>query len=220
MSLILISISFTLTILLAIFSLQIGEAASLRARAQIAADGAALAAASEAFVHRGGSRLEQARRFAEMNGARLLGCDCTAASSRVQVEVAVGDVVARARAEADAELLGPAEVATPDDLHPTLADAVEELTSAAPGRITLVSGFRSTSRQSELWTRALARYGGPESADDWVARPGGSMHEKGLAVDLGGDVELAARLAVELGLPIHRPLPNEPWHFELIGSRG
>jgi hypothetical protein len=46
------------------------------------------------------------------------------------------------------------------------------------------------------------------------------MHERGLAVDLGGDVEEAAELVRKLGLPLHRPLANEPWHFELAGSRG
>jgi hypothetical protein len=65
----------------------------------------------------------------------------------------------------------------------------------------------------------LERYGDAEAADDWVARPGTSMHERGLAVDLGGDLVLAESLIIELGLPIHSPLPNEPWHFELLGGR-
>ncbi|MEA2485709.1 MAG: D-alanyl-D-alanine carboxypeptidase, partial [Actinomycetota bacterium] len=59
-----------------------------------------------------------------------------------------------------------------------------------------------------------------EAADDWVAPPGGSMHERGLAVDLGGDLQLAVRIVAQLHLPLWRPLMNEPWHFELIGSRG
>ena len=54
---------------------------------------------------------------------------------------------------------------------------------------------------------------------DWVAPPGHSMHERGLAVDLGGDLARAVQLIDELDLPLHRPLANEPWHFELIGSR-
>jgi hypothetical protein len=45
------------------------------------------------------------------------------------------------------------------------------------------------------------------------------MHELGLAVDLQGDVETAARLVEELGLPLWRPMAYEPWHFELVGSR-
>jgi hypothetical protein len=46
------------------------------------------------------------------------------------------------------------------------------------------------------------------------------MHERGLAVDLGGDLIRAVQLIEELDLPLYRPLANEPWHFELIGSRG
>jgi hypothetical protein len=45
------------------------------------------------------------------------------------------------------------------------------------------------------------------------------MHTRGLAVDLGGDLELAVRIIDELDLPLYRPLAHEPWHFELIGSR-
>jgi hypothetical protein len=45
------------------------------------------------------------------------------------------------------------------------------------------------------------------------------MHERGLAVDLGGDLALAADLIDELALPLWRPLANEPWHFELRGAR-
>ena len=70
-----------------------------------------------------------------------------------------------------------------------------------------------------MWADALRRYGSREAADDWVAPPGHSMHEKGLAIDLGGDLNLAARLVDELDLPLHRPLPHEPGHFELLGTR-
>ena len=46
------------------------------------------------------------------------------------------------------------------------------------------------------------------------------MHERGVAVDLGGDLQLAASLIARLHLPMWRPLPNEPWHFELAGAAG
>jgi len=81
--------------------------------------------------------------------------------------------------------------------------------------VSLVSGFRSSADQALLWETALDRYGDPEVADDWVARPGTSMHERGLAVDLSGDLDRAASLVRELGLPLIRPLANEPWHFQL-----
>ena len=77
----------------------------------------------------------------------------------------------------------------------------------------------SRAEQRILWKAALERYGSPDRADDWVARPGTSMHERGLAVDLGGDLSVAVALVDELRLPLRRPLENEPWHFELEGAR-
>ncbi|HVL65240.1 MAG TPA: D-alanyl-D-alanine carboxypeptidase family protein [Actinomycetota bacterium] len=105
-------------------------------------------------------------------------------------------------------------------LHPTLSAAVQQLIAASGGRVWLVSGYRSTAHQQLLWQAALARYGSAEAADNWVAPPGSSNHERGLAVDLGGDLEYAAALAARLKLPLWRPMSWEPWHFELIGSRG
>lgn len=104
--------------------------------------------------------------------------------------------------------------------HPAMADAVNQLLNAAGGRVWIVSGFRSTSRQYELWVQALQKYGDPEVANNWVAPPGHSNHERGLAVDLGGDLEYAASLVQELGIPLWRPMSWEPWHFEIVGSRG
>jgi D-alanyl-D-alanine carboxypeptidase len=93
------------------------------------------------------------------------------------------------------------------------------VTEASGGRVQVTSGYRPPQRQTELWDAALVRYGHPEIADDWVARPNSSMHTRGLAVDLGGDIDLAVRIIDELDLPLYRPLPHEPWHFELVGSR-
>ncbi len=105
-------------------------------------------------------------------------------------------------------------------LHPVLAESLNRLLDAGDGRITLVSGFRTQERQYQLWLGALAKYGSAEAADNWVAPPGHSFHEVGLAVDLGGDLNLAAQLVQELQLPLYRPMSWEPWHFELVGSRG
>lgn len=197
-----------------------GVAAALRMRAQIAADSAALAAVAESGPSGGGSPHSQARAFAEANGARVLECWCEPGATAMQVEVAVGDVVATARAVFDPDLLVP-EVVELDvaGLHPRLAAAAERLVAAARGAVRVVSGYRSSAEQSRLWDAAVAHHGTPERADDWVAPPGASMHERGLAVDLGGDLDLAARLVATLGLPLHRPLDHEPWHFELTGSR-
>lgn len=195
----------------------IGQAAALRARAQTAADAAALAAVAESTPYGTGVPENEARRYAIANHARLVECLCDEGATAVQVTVTVDGVTAEARAVFDPELVAPAEVS--DRLHPLVDDAVDRLVTASGGAVSLVSGWRSPVEQERLWEAALAEYGSAEAADDWVARPGSSMHERGLAVDLGGDLALAVRLIDRLGLPLHRPLPNEPWHFELIGSR-
>ncbi|MGH2730809.1 MAG: D-alanyl-D-alanine carboxypeptidase family protein [Actinomycetota bacterium] len=216
MSLILVCTSTVLALLLGGFVREISQVSYQKARAQLAADAAALAAVAEAGPFGEGLPAYQARRFAQANGARLLECRCDPSATAAQVEVAVGDVIARARAVIDPEKLLPAPVSwSHDGLDPRLAAAVEALVDASGGRISIGSGYRTYQEQAVLWAEALARYGDPEIADDWVARPGHSMHERGLAVDLRGDLALAERLVVDLGLPLHSPLPNEPWHFEL-----
>jgi LAS superfamily LD-carboxypeptidase LdcB len=138
----------------------------------------------------------------------------------MQVKVSVADVSAQARAVLDPSLLRPSVVAWDrSGLQPALAAAVNSLVIAGHGAIRVVSGYRSRAAQAALWGKALQRYGNAKTADDWVAPPGRSMHERGLAVDLGGDLELAAHLIQQQHLPMYQPLRNEPWHFELRGSR-
>ena len=189
---------------------------AVESRAQAAADAAALAAVAESLPYGAGVHRYEARRFAELNGAELLSCVCYAGATAVRVEVSLDGARATARAAADLDLLMPA--VSDGELHPTLERSVQILIDAADGAVSVTSGFRSTGEQRKLWDAAVARWGDAAVADDWVARPGTSKHERGLAVDLSGDVELAARLVTEMGLPLHRPVPNEPWHFELIGG--
>jgi hypothetical protein len=209
-----------MTTLFATFASDLAGVASLRARAQVAADGAALAAAVEGTIAGSGEPVAVARYYAEQNGGRLASCECEVGASSVRVRVEIAGIAAEAKAAVDPAGLGPAAGAGSARLAPALAVAVDELVSESHGAVRLGSGFRDHAEQEVLWRAALERYGDPEVADDWVARPGSSFHEKGLAVDLAGDVELAARLVSRLGLPLHRPLPWEPWHFELLGSRG
>lgn len=195
---------------------EVGAAAVLRARAQTAADAAALAAVAESAPGGNGAPVAVAHRLARANGARVIACICEVGARAMQVEVEVDGVSARARAAFDPAALAPARAGA---LDPRVADALDRLLAAGRGRVWVVSGFRDPAEQERLWADALRRYGSPEIADNWVARPGHSMHEKGLAVDLGGDVEYAAELVDRLGLPLWRPMGWEPWHFELAGSR-
>ncbi len=213
-------IGTVLSVMFAMFLGDIGTASSLRARAQTAADAAALAAVAEAGPYGDGLPERQADTYARLNGGTVLECRCAAGASAVQVEVEVDGVIARARAVFDAEAIGPALLGGETGrLHPRLEAAVDQLISASGGSIGISSGARSTREQARLWKEALAKYGSPEAADDWVAPPGHSMHERGLAVDLSGDIPHAVDLIDRLGLPLWRPMDHEPWHFELIGSR-
>lgn len=85
-------------------------------------------------------------------------------------------------------------------------------------RLRLTSGYRSPQRQKELWDQAVRKYGSPEAARKWVAPPGKSNHEKGVAADIGPESEYGwlARNAPKYGLSPYAP---EPWHWELSGVR-
>jgi hypothetical protein len=209
-----------LTLTFAAFTARLSDVSSDRMRAQLAADAAALAAVAEAVPYGSTEPRTQASLYAHRNGAELVACTCEPGATSATVTVRVDGVEARARAVIDPSLLQPLAVAYDSTgLHPALDTAIERLVTASGGTVTVVSGFRSHERQAQLWDEAVRRYGSAEAADDWVAPPGRSMHERGLAVDLGGDLGRALELIEELGLPLHRPLANEPWHFELLGSR-
>jgi len=95
--------------------------------------------------------------------------------------------------------------------------------------VRVVSGFRDNITQARLYANALAKYGSPEKARMWVAPPGSSNHNKGLAADLGWDggglgsappgvTKMLHDRAAQFGLNF--PLNNEDWHIEPIGIRG
>jgi Flp pilus assembly protein TadG len=217
----LLALACTVVVVLGSFVADLAHAGVTRGRAQLAADAAALAAVAESSPYGRDLHEEIARRYAEKNGAGLVECLCNDGATAVQVTVVVGEVSARARAVIDPTTFSPATTGLgADGLNSQLAAAVDQIIRASGGRVYLVSGVRSTDHQADLWAEALQQYGSPEIADNWVAPPGHSMHERGLAVDLGGDISLAVRLVKELGLPLWRPMSWEPWHFELVGSRG
>jgi len=102
------------------------------------------------------------------------------------------------------------------DLDPTFAAKVDQLIAASQGKIYLTSGYRSDALQAQLYQQAVEKYGATQ-AGNWVAPPGKSNHNRGLAVDLGGDIDLAHRLAPQFGLVF--PMSWEPWHLEPVGAR-
>lgn len=98
---------------------------------------------------------------------------------------------------------------------------LQKFIAASGGKITVTSGKRSNARQRQLWEQALKKYGSAAAARKWVAPPGRSKHEFGIASDLKFADEAtrqwAHQNARQFGL--HFPLGNEPWHVELTGSR-
>ena len=209
-----------MALLFSTFLSDLGTATSQRFRAQAAADAAALAAVAESGPYGSGHPERVADTYARLNGGTVTECRCATGATAVQVTVSVAGISARSRAVLDPEAFAPALFGSGSGhLHPLLADAVNELLAASRGSIAVTSGVRSSAEQARLWAEALQKYGSAEAADDWVAPPGHSMHERGLAVDLSGDIDLALRLIAERDLPLWRPMDHEPWHVELVGSR-
>jgi hypothetical protein len=99
-----------------------------------------------------------------------------------------------------------------DGLKENFKSRLLRLIQASEGRIWLVSGYRSVERQTQLWNAAVKKYGSAAAARKWVAPPGKSNHNHGVAADLAGDLALAKRLAPQFGL--HFPMDWEPWHIE------
>jgi len=76
------------------------------------------------------------------------------------------------------------------NMEPEAAAALERLFAAAKEEtgVTLVSisGYRSYSTQRAIYNRKLSRVNGSKTrADQYVARPGASEHQLGLAMDVG-----------------------------------
>lgn len=90
------------------------------------------------------------------------------------------------------------------------------------------SGYRTIKSQEKKWKDALIKYGSPEKADDYVARPGRSSHHTGFAFDIflgysfnSEDIEKIKKgraykyMRDHLGPKYNlTQLRSEPWHWE------
>ena len=123
------------------------------------------------------------------------------------------------------------------------AAALEELFQAAQSegiKLSSVSGYRSYSKQSLIYSRKVGRTGSEAEADKLVARPGTSEHQTGLCMDLivGGAnpvldesfadhacyrwlVENAHKFGFILRFPKGKETVTgysyEPWHYRFVG---
>ena len=85
------------------------------------------------------------------------------------------------------------------DMRADAAAALEEMYAACKADIGItlkaVSGYRSYQRQATIYQNKLDNVGSRAKADQYVARPGASEHQLGLAMDVGqrsGDGDLSA----------------------------
>jgi len=106
------------------------------------------------------------------------------------------------------------------DFQDPFADALQQMIAARPG-ISISSGYRSPERQAELFRDAVAKYGSEAAARKWVAPPGKSRHNHGIAADLAfatdADRQWAHENAGQFGLNFR--MGHEPWHIELVGGK-
>jgi secretion/DNA translocation related TadE-like protein len=194
--------------ILSAFVADVSLASKARARAQLAADAAALAAAQELLIPTEEAPEEVAAKYAGHNGARLVGCQCPGQERDVVVTVEVDvtlpllEQTRTVRASARAVVAAPVGAA---GLQPAFVARLSCLFQRVAG-LWIVSGFRTEAEQAALFRRK------PELA----APPGHSMHELGLAADLGFPSDAtrmqAHREAADCDLRF--PVANEPWHVE------
>ena len=127
-------------------------------------------------------------------------------------------------------------------LHQRARVMLEQLLTAVDGRgaIVPVSGYRPRSEQQAIWDGSLAEHG-QKFTETYVARPGCSEHQTGLAIDLGlnqGEVDFLrpafpydgicqafrdhmARFGFIQRYPAGKEavtgIGHEPWHFRYVG---
>ncbi len=75
------------------------------------------------------------------------------------------------------------------EMREDAATALEEMAAACKAEtgeyIVSVSGYRSYQTQNSIYQRKVKNVGSQKKADEYVARPGASEHQLGLAMDLG-----------------------------------
>jgi D-alanyl-D-alanine carboxypeptidase-like protein/putative Flp pilus-assembly TadE/G-like protein len=179
---------------------RLGGTANAMAKAQTAADAAALAGAVDGE--------DAARELAAANGATVVSIDGD--GPEMQVTVRLHGVEARARAsgtmQGAARAFGQATGVM--GLQPPMQAALAKAEQLLGQSVPITSGWRSFSDQERLWEH---RGDNPYP----VAEPGTSMHERGLAVDVPVSfVPRLVRVARQAGLC--HPYPDtDPVHFEV-----
>jgi secretion/DNA translocation related TadE-like protein len=192
------------------FTADLSRASAARARAQVAADAAALAAAQELVAPGGREPVEVASEYASRNGAALIECRCEPGSQEAVVTVELDVVLPFLGQTRVVQGTARAVVSAPegsDGLQPFFVARLACLFDRVEG-LWIVSGFRTRAEQAALH----------ELKPDLAAPPGHSNHELGLAADLGFTTDhsrLQAHRAAS-GCGLEFPIEGEPWHVEPV----
>lgn len=115
-----------------------------------------------------------------------------------------------------------------DNFAVKLANLIQAAPEGIRDKLGVFSAYRSAAHQAELFSAAVKKYGSPEAARKWVAPPGKSNHNAGLAADMsfnGTSLKYAPPEVVswvhdnaeKYGLKF--PLSNENWHVEDSSTR-
>ncbi|HEX3029580.1 MAG TPA: M15 family metallopeptidase [Clostridia bacterium] len=106
------------------------------------------------------------------------------------------------------------------DINPAFACMLAALAKKHGAAIYISSGYRSVEEQRVIWEeRKRAHPGEPDEVTrKWVALPGKSMHQTGMAADVSGYAELLSNDEL-INFGLWKPLGNEPWHIEPIGTQ-
>lgn len=200
-----------LAVLATAFSADLSRVVVARARAQTAADAAALGTAQDLVIPSAPSATEVASDLAQRNGARLVECRCEPLSGEAVVTVEVDVSLPLLSQTRTASATARAVVTSPpggEGMQPFFVARVSCLFERVGG-LWIVSGFRTRAEQAVLF----------EEKPDLAAPPGHSNHELGLAADLGYPSQAAERSAHEQAAScgLEFPAPHEPWHVEPAG---
>ncbi len=181
---------------------RLGTDALVTARARSAADAAALAATV--------AGADGAVMVADHNGATVSAADVVVSGGRVSATVSVvssdGDELTQQATSSAQRLVPVGGTGTRAGLAPAMLAALARADELLGTPVPIVSGHRSRARQQALWdARATNPYP--------VARPGTSLHELGLAVDVPLSF-VPELLSVAASAGLCHPLPqSDPVHF-------
>ncbi len=107
----------------------------------------------------------------------------------------------------------------PWQLETGFSGRLRSLLLASRGELALVHGYRTPEQSAQWWDKAVKEFG--SRADQMIAPPGESNHERGVAADLTFVSDDAFRWfgqnLARYGL--EQPMPWEPWHIEPMGLR-